>query len=68
MAKLITREPRTYTTAEIVLMTGWPVGKIYRLACADRWARTTDGRRPVLYEAGDVEATIVRIGVSLPAN
>lgn len=52
---------RYYSAAEIALLWKRPRGTIKRLASTDRWRRTTDGRRPVLYRAEDVEATMKRI-------
>lgn len=53
------------TAAEIALLYARPPGTIRRLASNDRWRRTTDGKRPVLYLADDVETTMRRITARL---
>lgn len=50
-----------YSAAEAAMIYERPVGTIRRLASTDRWRRTGDKRRPVLYDADDVEATMKRL-------
>lgn len=50
-----------YTALEVSIIYDRPVGTIWRLACVDQWRRSTDERRPVLYQADDVEATMRRL-------
>lgn len=50
--------PRSYTAAEIAREHGLPLGTVYWLAKQHGWRRSNDGRRPVLYVAADVEATL----------
>lgn len=38
-----------------------PVASVRRLASVDKWRRTEDGKRPVLYHVRDVEKTMKRI-------
>jgi hypothetical protein len=52
-----------YSAAEIAALYGRPIGTVKRLASTDGWRRTTDGRRPVLYNADDVQATMKRITI-----
>lgn len=49
---------RTYTAHTIAAEWRLPLGTVYRLAHDHEWQRTADGRRPVLYMASDVEATM----------
>lgn len=39
-----------------------PIGTVRRLASTEKWARTADRRRPVLYRVLDVEKTMDRLG------
>jgi len=48
---------RYLTAVEIAMLYRRPIGTIYRLASQHRWRRVSDGRRPVLYAADDVERT-----------
>jgi hypothetical protein len=50
--------PRSYTAAEIAHIWRRPLGTVHRLASEHDWRRSTDRRRPVLYNADDVEATM----------
>lgn len=52
---------RTLTREEITAAYGWPTSKIYRLASVDEWRKVGDKRRPVLYNADDVEKTAERL-------
>lgn len=49
---------RYLTADEIAKRWSMPIGSVYRLASEQRWRRTEDGRRPVLYHASDVETTL----------
>ena len=50
---------RYYTAAEIRHIYQLPdVAEVYRLANENRWRRSQDRKRPVLYNADDVEATM----------
>lgn len=53
---------RTMTATEVAAAYRLPLGTVWRLASVDQWRRSEDGRRPVLYDAGDVEATMGRRG------
>lgn len=55
---------RYLTTEEIMLLYDRPRGTIKRLAHIDGWRRSQDGRRPKLYLAEDVEATMRRLAVN----
>lgn len=52
---------RYLSAAEIAELWHRPVGTIRRLASTDRWRRTTDDRRPVLFDVDDVERTMDRL-------
>lgn len=52
---------RYYTANEIAGMYRKPLGTIWRLAATDHWRRSDDGKRPALYLADDVEATMARL-------
>jgi hypothetical protein len=52
------------TANEVAAAYRVPTGTVYRLASVLRWRRTHDGRRPVLYNADDVDAAL---GASLDA-
>lgn len=52
---------RYYSAAELAMLLRRPVGTIRRLASVDKWRRTADDRRPVLYDMDDVEATMARL-------
>ena len=41
-----------------------PIATVYRLASTDRWKRSGDGKRPVLYDVDDVERTMARLAES----
>jgi hypothetical protein len=49
---------RYYTAAEIRDIYRRPLGTVHRLASERGWRRANDGRRPALYNADDVEATM----------
>lgn len=49
---------RYYTAEEISIIWRKPIGTIWRLASQHHWPRSTDNRRPVLYRADDVDATM----------
>lgn len=49
---------RSYTAAEIAHIWRKPIGTVYRLASENDWRRTPDRKRPRLYNANDVEATM----------
>lgn len=51
---------RYFTAAEIAHTWRRPVGTVHRLASEHHWRRTNDRRRPALYNADDVEATMER--------
>jgi hypothetical protein len=53
---------RTMTATEVAAAYRLPLGTVWRLASTDRWRRSEDGRRPVLYRAEDVGATMRRLG------
>lgn len=46
------------TVAEVVMLYGRPAGTVRRLASVYQWRRANDRRRPALYNAIDVEATM----------
>lgn len=50
---------RYLTASEVATLYRRPLGTIYRLASQDRWRRCDD-RRPVLYNAADVDASMGR--------
>lgn len=52
---------RYISLAEIELIYEQPQSTLRRLASTDRWERTDDGRRPVLYLRTDVSATMARV-------
>lgn len=52
---------RYLTVAEVKMLYGRPNGTIRRLASIDHWRRSDDHRRPVLYNATDVERTMKRL-------
>lgn len=52
-----------YSAREIETMCKRPIGTIQRWASRDRWRRTEDGRKPVLYLAEDVERTLGRMAM-----
>lgn len=52
------RQARYISALEIAIRYQRPVGTIYRLASEQQWRRTEDGRRPVLYDTLDVQATM----------
>lgn len=52
---------RYYTAKEIAELWDRPLGTVRRLASEDRWERTEDGKRPVMYYAQDVEKTMNRL-------
>jgi hypothetical protein len=56
---------RYLTLDEIAMLYGRPKGTIKRLAHTDQWRRSEDGRRPALYLAEDVEATMRRLAVNV---
>lgn len=49
---------RYYSAAEIHQLYGRPIGTIHAYASRYQWRRTTDGKRPVMYLADDVVATM----------
>lgn len=49
---------RYLTLAEIAVIFEMPAGTVRWLAHRDRWKRTEDGRRPVLYLRDDVKRTM----------
>lgn len=49
------------TLAEIEMIYEQPQSTLRRLASKDRWERTEDGRKPVLYLATDVAKTMLRV-------
>jgi hypothetical protein len=49
---------RYLSPAEVAERWTMPLGSVYRLASEYRWRRTQDGRRPALYLAEDVRATL----------
>ncbi len=49
---------RYLTLAEIAMLYETPNGTLRWLANRDRWERSTDQRRPVLYLAADVVKTM----------
>ncbi len=49
---------RYLTAAETASTWRLPLGTVHRLASTDEWRRSADGRRPVLYLASDVDATM----------
>lgn len=51
---------RYLSTTEIAQRWRLPVGTVHRLASEHRWRRTEDGRRPVLYQSADVQATFAQ--------
>lgn len=51
---------RYLTITEIATAWRVPVGTVRWLAHRDGWARSADGRRPVLYLIADVEKTMER--------
>lgn len=55
---------RYLSASEIATLYRRPKGTIKRLAHTDQWRRSEDGRRPVLYLADDVEATMRRLAVN----
>lgn len=52
---------RYLSLAEIAKIYEQPQSTLRRLASTDRWERTEDGRRPVLYLRTDVSATMARV-------
>lgn len=52
---------RYYSAAEIAMIWRRPIGTIRRLASVDKWRRTIDRRKPVLFDIDDVEATMARL-------
>lgn len=53
------------TPVEIAAIIRRPIGTVYRLASRDKWRRSADGRRPVLYDADDVGKTISNLSTPL---
>lgn len=51
---------RYLTVAEVATLWHKPAGTVRWLAHRDRWSRSTDKRRPVLYSLSDVEETMDR--------
>lgn len=49
---------RYVTAAEVAALYRRPIGTVYRLASVHGWRRSADRKRPVLYLAEDVEATL----------
>jgi len=49
---------RYMTPGEIAEQWAMPLGSVYRHASTQRWRRSEDGRRPALYLAEDVRATL----------
>lgn len=47
--------------AEIEMIYEQPQSTLRRLASTDRWERTEDGRKPVLYLAANVAVTMARV-------
>jgi hypothetical protein len=41
---------------------GPPIGTVQRLAFEEKWRRTEDNRRPVLYQPDDVRETMKKFG------
>lgn len=54
---------RYLTATEVATLYRRPLGTIYRLASTDQWRRA-DHRRPTLYNAADVDASMHRRRVS----
>ena len=52
---------RYLSPAEIAEQWTMPLGTVYRHASTAGWRRTTDGRRPALYLAEDVRATLDKL-------
>lgn len=52
---------RYLSPAEIAAEWRMPIGSVYRHASQARWRRSEDGRRPALYLAEDVHATLDRL-------
>lgn len=50
---------RYLTATEVATLYRRPLGSVYRMASADRWRRA-DNRRPTLYNATDVDASMHR--------
>lgn len=48
---------RWMSAAELAVLYGKPIRRIHQLASLDRWRRTQDGLRPVLYSALDAAKT-----------
>lgn len=51
---------RYLTVREIAKLWRRPAGTVRRLASLDKWRRTEDRKRPVLYLTADVEETMKR--------
>jgi len=51
---------RYLTAAEVATLYRRPIGTVYRIASTDRWRRSGDGRKPTLYDATDVNASMAR--------
>lgn len=49
---------RYVTASEIAALYRRPIGTVYRLASERGWRRSADRKRPVLYLAEDVAATM----------
>lgn len=56
---------RYVTAAETASTWRLPLGTVHRLASTEGWRRSADGRRPVLYLAADVDATMTRRAVAV---
>jgi hypothetical protein len=54
------RSDRYHSAREIAETHHLAMAEVYRLASEHRWRRTEDGRRPTLYLAEDVEASMTR--------
>lgn len=49
---------RYVTASEVAALYGRPLGTVYWLASVHRWRRAQDHRKPTLYLAEDVAATL----------